>query len=177
MGVDRAMRTRAAAAAAVTIAALALAGCNAAAGKAGGRPGAGDAGAPASSPPVNVASPETSGPPPGGSPAPISTSTVQPPDFHTPPPATNAPAGDVVLTGAVHAGAEPSCLLLTFDKLEYLLVTPQATDLAAGDSVTVVGHVVPGIVTHCMQGMPFQVDKIVSISGPITTGPGGPGPP
>jgi hypothetical protein len=168
MRADRALRTRVVA---VSVAALALAGCNAAA-RAGNRPGAGDAAGPASSPPVNVASPEPSGPPPGHiTPPPSPISTVNPPDFHTPPPATNGPPGDVVLSGAVHAGAEPVCMLLTSDKIEYLLITPQLSDLAAGDTVTVIGHVVHGIVTHCMQGLPFQVDKILSKTGPVTSGP------
>lgn len=171
MRADRALRTRVAAAAAVTAAVLALAACNAAA-RSGDRPSGGlNVAAPASSGPVNVASPEPSGPPPGGKPAPISTSTKNPPILTTTPPATNAPTGDEVLSGAVRVGAEPTCMLLTAAKVDYLLLTPNVTDLAAGDTVTVIGHVVHGIATHCMQGLPFQVDKIVSKTGPITSGP------
>lgn len=167
MRVERATRTRVAAvAAAVTIAALALAGCNVAAGTGTARDAGAQPSGPASSGPVNVTSPEVSGPPAGGSPAPAPSSTVQPPDSKTPPPASGGPQGDVVLTGSVHAGAEPTCLLLTWDKIEYLLLTPQITDLRDGAQVTVVGHVEHGIMTHCQQGMPFQVDKIVSVTGP-----------
>ncbi len=163
MRLQRATRTRAAALAAAVTAVLAMAAC--------AQPGTTgtvrDVGAPQPSGPANIAAPEPSGPPAGGTPAPqpSPTSTVLPPDSHTPPPASGAPKGDVVLSGSVHAGAEPTCLLLDSDKIEYLLLTPDVTAMRAGQSVVVVGHPAQGIMTHCMQGMPFQVDKIVSVTG------------
>lgn len=164
MRLQRATRTRAAALAAAVTAVLAVAAC--------AQPGttgtARDVGAPQNSAPVNVASPEPSGPPPAGSPAPqpTSTSTVPPPDsFSGPPPATGGPKGDVVLSGSVHLGAEPTCLLLDSDKIEYLLLMSGVSTMRAGQTVVVIGHPAHGIMTHCMQGMPFQVDKIVSVTG------------
>jgi len=162
MRLQRATRTRAAALAAAVTAALTMAACA----KVGT---ARDVGAPQNSAPVIVASPEPSGPPPATSPAPqpSTTSTVAPPDSFSPPPATGPgePKGDVVLSGSVHAGAEPTCLLLDSDKIEYLLLMSGVTTMRAGQTVVVVGHPAHGIMTHCMQGMPFQVDKIVSVTG------------
>ncbi len=79
-------------------------------------------------------------------------------------PGTAAPStdgvGDITIAGTVHAGAEPSCLLLTSDKVEYLLVVANTSGITAGSSVRVTGHIQHGVMSHCMQGLPFKVTSI-----------------
>jgi len=75
-------------------------------------------------------------------------------------PAPTNGAGDITIAGTVTAGAEPTCMLLTSDKIEYLLLLKTNQTVAAGQAISVTGHVVHGMMSHCMQGTPFQVTKI-----------------
>lgn len=63
-------------------------------------------------------------------------------------------------TGVVLQGAEPSCLVLRTAHGELLLQGEPAAALHAGQRVTVRGHVIHGILTHCMQGTPFEVTHV-----------------
>jgi hypothetical protein len=60
-----------------------------------------------------------------------------------------------VLTGTVRAGVEPNCLLLD----EYLLVGGPRDVLKPGARVVVTGRVAPDVMSTCMQGTPFLVDR------------------
>jgi hypothetical protein len=83
------------------------------------------------------------------------------------PPITVAPPrpiepsdGTMTLSGEIFAGAEPSCLLMNQGTVQYLLIAGDTMDLRAGQRAVVTGHVVQGIKTHCMQGVPFQVTNV-----------------
>ena len=60
-------------------------------------------------------------------------------------------------------GAEPSCLILTSNKITYLLLTDDPR-LRANETVRVTGHVQRGIFTHCQQGLPFVVTRMTVTS-------------
>ena len=73
---------------------------------------------------------------------------------------TKPPAGGTkTLSGTITAGVEPDCLLLD-DHL--LLINDAELKSAAkvGATVTVTGHVEPGMVTTCQQGTPFIVTAL-----------------
>jgi hypothetical protein len=92
--------------------------------------------------------------------------TTPPPTAVGPKPGGGAPTGaggstsdDMTVTGTVTAGAEPSCLLVSYQKVEYLLLTDNPA-IVAGESVRATGHVAQGIRTHCQQGIPFEVTQV-----------------
>jgi len=60
-----------------------------------------------------------------------------------------------VLTGTVTAGVEPGCLLLD----GYLLVGGPKDVLRPGARVVVTGEEQPDLMTTCMQGKPFRVQR------------------
>lgn len=70
---------------------------------------------------------------------------------------TSPAAGDITLQGQVETGAEPSCLMLRSDGHLYHLLNGDTSVVRAGNNVVVQGHVVKGVMSHCMQGMPFLV--------------------
>ncbi len=78
------------------------------------------------------------------------TSTAAPPSS-TPSPAPTS------LTGTVVQGAEPSCLILRTSRGDFELLTGR--QVSAGDRVVVTGHVAQ-VMSHCMQGTPFQVSTL-----------------
>jgi hypothetical protein len=97
---------------------------------------------------------------------PSTSTTPPPPTAVRPKPSGGAPTGstgstgdDVTVTGTVTVGAEPSCLLVSYQKVEYLLLTDNPA-IVAGESVRATGHVVEGVRTHCQQGIPFQVTQV-----------------
>lgn len=67
--------------------------------------------------------------------------------------------GSHTVSGVVRQGAEPSCLILQtpYGQLELLDPKPVPHD---GDQVHVTGHLVQAM-SHCMQGRPFLVEKLV----------------
>lgn len=100
----------------------------------------------------------------------IAEPTGRPPTSTTPTAVRPAPGGgapattgstpdDVTITGTVTAGAEPSCLLVSAQKVEYLLLTNNPA-VVAGESVRATGHVARDIRTHCQQGIPFEVTQV-----------------
>jgi hypothetical protein len=64
----------------------------------------------------------------------------------------------VTVSGTVAQGAEPSCLILTTNRGQFELLSGTA-GVHAGDHVVATGHVAK-VMTHCMQGQPFQVDRL-----------------
>lgn len=66
----------------------------------------------------------------------------------------------MTLHGVVYAGVEPNCLLLSQGGVSYLLLGGDPAALRDGSTVTVRGTVVKGVMTTCMQGVPFQVSEV-----------------
>lgn len=68
----------------------------------------------------------------------------------------------VTLTGTLSEGVEAGCTLLRAeDGKEYLLVGAAVREAAKkGGALTVTGQVQEGLVTTCMQGIPFLVDRV-----------------
>jgi hypothetical protein len=92
--------------------------------------------------------------------SPIPTPTETPSQL---PEATDPPIlgpGRVTLTGIVHQGAEPGCWILqsTYGQFELLNADPAPRD---GQILQVTGHLVT-VMSHCMQGRPFQVEKLIA---------------
>lgn len=84
------------------------------------------------------------------------------PTFGAPSTATGKatpPAAETTLTGTVEAGVEGGCLVLASGGTTYLLLGGDRSVLKPGVSVTVRGRPTPGVVTTCMQGVPFQVSS------------------
>ena len=118
----------------------ALAGCASSGGaaSAGGPP-------PAASDPAGAPTPDT--PTPG-------TPTASPSGALTPP----AVGVTVTISGTVVEGAEPSCLILRTTNGQFELLS-KTDGVREGDHVTATGHVAR-VMSHCMQGKPFKVDKL-----------------
>jgi hypothetical protein len=91
----------------------------------------------------------SSSPSASGTSAPAPTATASPP----------AVGVTVTVNGTVAQGAEPSCLILTTTRGQFELLLPANATVHAGDRVTATGHVVR-VMSHCMQGQPFQVDTL-----------------
>jgi hypothetical protein len=141
----------------------ALAGLLAAGGCASAQPDAGS-----SSSPINVTS-EVGAPPsplPTGSASPVPTSSAV---VNPPGPSPLPGEGVTVLRGEITAGVEPSCKLLTDDKVEYLLLADSNTPIPVGVGAIVTGHLAHGIMTHCQQGIPFVVTSIRQFAAPQQT--------
>ncbi len=84
--------------------------------------------------------------------------TVKPPQ---PVPPTAAESdGTMTISGTIFQGAEPVCKLISVQKVIYLLLADDSMQITTGDEATVTGHVEHGIMTHCQQGIPFQVSTI-----------------
>jgi hypothetical protein len=93
--------------------------------------------------------------PPSAAPA---TSAAPTPTTPAPRPTAGGPTGgELTLTGQVEQGAEPGCLILRSGGRTYELMTGDRTVVRAGAQVVVTGHVVTGMMSHCMQGQLFQV--------------------
>ncbi|SRR6266536_5684886 len=93
-----------------------------------------------------------------GAPAPTAPSPSAPSPSAPSPSAPSPSAGDITLSGPVEAGAEPGCLLLRANGRVYLLTGGDKNIVKAGSTVTVRGHVVQ-VMSHCMQGEPFEVTE------------------
>jgi hypothetical protein len=136
------MMTRRWSVAPVVVTLALLGGCVQPAGQPGGgmsdNPGTSSAGGPGSAAPSRY---------PSGFPVSPSPGTGKP-----------APAGpETTLTGTVLEGVEGGCLLLQHGGTVYLLLGGDRSIVKAGAAVTVRGRATPGVVTTCMQGVPFQV--------------------
>jgi len=59
----------------------------------------------------------------------------------------------------VESGVEPGCLILRDAGKTYELMGGDPAIVKAGARVRVVGHLAVGVVSHCMQGQPFQVTE------------------
>jgi hypothetical protein len=94
------------------------------------------------------------------SPLPSPAGSASKPVLGGPPGPVDSSAGPTSLTGQITSGAEPSCLLLTQNKVQYLLLAPDSMKMRAGVRAVVTGHVETGIMTHCQQGKPFEVTGI-----------------
>ena len=80
----------------------------------------------------------------------------------SPPSATGKPVPpgpETTLTGTVQEGVESGCLLLQHGGTVYLLLGGDRSVVKPGASVTVRGRATPGVLTTCMQGVPFQVSS------------------
>lgn len=78
----------------------------------------------------------------------------------TPPPGTGTPAPQsMTLRGTVEAGVERGCLVLTHEGVTYLLLDADPDVVRPGARVTVRGRTAPGVMTTCMQGIPFEVSE------------------
>lgn len=94
-------------------------------------------------------------------PAPSPSATMAPPIILASPPGqVGGSTATMSLSGQIFAGAEPSCLLLTNGKTQYLLLAADSMKLRVGIRVAVTGHVEHGIMTHCQQGQPFEVTSV-----------------
>jgi hypothetical protein len=120
-----------------TVSVLALAGCASSGAVAPGGPATSTGSSPTG--PLPTASASPSGLPEPTDPAPLG-------------------PGSRTVSGVVHQGAEPGCLILQspYGQLELLDPKPPPHD---GDQVRVTGHLVQAM-SHCMQGRPFVVEKI-----------------
>jgi hypothetical protein len=63
----------------------------------------------------------------------------------------------MTLRGQVETGAEAACLMLRSDGHVYQLMGGDQNILKPENTVIVRGRVVTGVMSHCMQGQPFQV--------------------
>jgi hypothetical protein len=80
-------------------------------------------------------------------------------------PEASAPAGATTITGTVRAGVEPGCLLLNDATGDHLLVFKDEAmekSVKAGGEVTVTGKTETGMMTTCMQGVPFVVSSVAA---------------
>lgn len=126
--------------AAALLATVVLAGC---ASPGGTSPGSGQTSQESATPTISAA---PSAPPSSATPS------------RTPPTST---AADITLHGTITQGAEPSCKLITDQKVEYLLLAADSVVIPpVGSGAVVTGHVEHGIMTHCQQGIPFAVTTI-----------------
>jgi hypothetical protein len=124
-----------------------------------GSVGAGSS-APTAAPSESPSSPAPSSPVPAPTASlPAPSGSMTPPIIIRPPNPT-ASGKQVSLSGQIYSGAEPSCLLLKQGTVQYLLLASDSMKLRAGMRAVVTGHVVHGIMTHCQQGVPFQVTNI-----------------
>jgi hypothetical protein len=81
----------------------------------------------------------------------------------TSPPVGGVSHGRVIhLKGVVERGAEPSCLVLRTAHGAYDLMGPVAQRLPPERTIVVVGRVVTGVASHCMDGTPFEVKAIAT---------------
>ena len=71
--------------------------------------------------------------------------------------ATGPPLAEMTLTGMVEEGVEPNCLILHTAGKTYLLLGGDRTVVKSGAKLNVRGRPQPNMVSHCMQGEPFQV--------------------
>lgn len=106
---------------------------------------------------------------PGGSGTP--SGPVRSGSIPTPPRSQSGPT--VTVTGSVHLGAAPRCLLLTLGSGQQFLLTgplsqglldklgPSPRDRLDASKVTVRGHVAPDRITYCQAGRPFVADHII----------------
>jgi hypothetical protein len=72
-------------------------------------------------------------------------------------PSSPAAGTAMVLTGQVQAGVEPGCLILKDAGQTYELTGGDPAIVKPGARVRITGHVVDNVMSHCMQGKPFQV--------------------
>jgi hypothetical protein len=71
--------------------------------------------------------------------------------------ATGPPLAEMTLTGMVEEGVEPNCLVLHTAEKTYLLLGGDRAVVKGGAKVKVRGRPEPSLMSHCMQGEPFQV--------------------
>ena len=116
--------------------------------------------------PEATASPTGSVPPspsPTPTTAPVGSAPASPsPPFTFPPSGSDksAPAQpDQTVVGQVEPGVEPGCLILRDTTGTYELLGGDPTIVYAGSNVSLTGHVVTGVMSHCMQGKPFQITQ------------------
>jgi hypothetical protein len=76
-----------------------------------------------------------------------------------PAPGPTAQGAELTITGQVEQGVEAGCTLLRTDGRTYNLLGGDRNIVKAGNKVTVRGHVAGGVMSHCMQGEPFQVEE------------------
>ena len=101
------------------------------------------------SPPAASAAPAPPASPPAIRPA--SSAPILPPQTAT------ATGAELTLNGRVEQGVEPGCLILRAGGRTYELMARDQNVVRAGATVVVTGHVLTGVMSHCMQGQPFQV--------------------
>ena len=96
---------------------------------------------------------------------PASTSTTTPTDTENPTLPTTGRGKLVTVTGTVSAGVESGCLLLTTEPASpdgpWQLIGNTA-GLEAGQQVTVRGARIDTMATTCQQGLPFEVQSVVT---------------
>jgi len=85
---------------------------------------------------------------------------THPPILVNPPKPIDTDGGSLTLTGTTYAGAEPTCILMAYNKAVYLLLADDSAHLQAGERAILTGHVEKGVMTHCQQGIPFAVTNV-----------------
>jgi hypothetical protein len=112
---------------------------------------------------VNSATTVSAGPSAGPIPRPSDPLTPIPTPFPVkvpPPQPVTTDDGTMSISGTIFQGAEPTCKLISVQKVIYLLLAGDSVQITIGDEATVTGHVEHGIMTHCQQGIPFAVTTI-----------------
>jgi hypothetical protein len=90
----------------------------------------------------------------GGASSPASPATPAPSGSTQP---SSPAAGAMTLTGQVEAGVEPGCLILRSGGQTYELNGGDPAIVKPGARLRITGHVVDNVMSHCMQGKPFQI--------------------
>jgi hypothetical protein len=70
-----------------------------------------------------------------------------------------AAGSELTLNGQIETGVEASCLILRSNGATYELMGGDKNVVKAGNNVVVTGHLVTGIMSHCMQGKPFEITQ------------------
>lgn len=68
----------------------------------------------------------------------------------------------IQVKGTLERGAEPSCLVLRTATGSYDLMGPVAQRLQPDHPIVLLGRVVTGVASHCMDGTPFEVTAIAT---------------
>jgi hypothetical protein len=81
----------------------------------------------------------------------------------SPPPGQPVGKGKVIqVKGMLERGAEPSCVVLRTTRGAYDLMGPVAQRLRPDHEIVLLGRVVVGVASHCMDGTPFEVTAIAT---------------
>jgi|SRR5688572_22046227 len=71
-----------------------------------------------------------------------------------------ATAAEITITGVAEEGVESGCIVMRSGETMYNLLGGDRSTLMSGRTVVVRGKAVPGLMTTCQQGTPFQVSEV-----------------